>query len=115
MADDSTAIELSRSELREVAGYTVTCARPASLATTADRRLSGALGRPEEDPFAGGRRGELDGRRRPTSAEVDERTPGGIRTRIKQNWKISPPGATDYARSASVTIASASTGRDRRI
>jgi hypothetical protein len=49
MADDSTAIELSRSELREVAGYTVTCARPASLATTADRRLSGALGRPEED------------------------------------------------------------------
>ena len=29
MADDSTAIELSRSELREVAGYAVVCARPA--------------------------------------------------------------------------------------
>jgi hypothetical protein len=29
MADDSTTIELSRSELREVAGYTVACARPA--------------------------------------------------------------------------------------
>lgn len=41
MADDSTAIELSRSELREVAGYTVTCARPASLATTADRPTCG--------------------------------------------------------------------------
>ena len=29
MADDSTTIELSRSELREVAGYAVACARPA--------------------------------------------------------------------------------------
>jgi hypothetical protein len=29
MTDDSTAIELSRSELREVAGYAVACARPA--------------------------------------------------------------------------------------
>ena len=29
MADDSTTIELSRSELREVAGYAATCARPA--------------------------------------------------------------------------------------
>jgi hypothetical protein len=29
MADDSTTIELSRSELREVAGYAVVCARPA--------------------------------------------------------------------------------------
>jgi hypothetical protein len=28
MADDSPTIELSRSELREVAGYAVTCARP---------------------------------------------------------------------------------------
>jgi hypothetical protein len=29
MADDSTTIQLSRSELREVAGYAVVCARPA--------------------------------------------------------------------------------------
>src|SRR5688572_10536871 len=29
MADDSTTIELSRSELREVVGYAVACARPA--------------------------------------------------------------------------------------
>jgi hypothetical protein len=29
MADDSTTVELSRSELREVAGYAVACARPA--------------------------------------------------------------------------------------
>jgi hypothetical protein len=29
MADDSMTIELSRSELREVAGYAVACARPA--------------------------------------------------------------------------------------
>jgi len=29
MADDSTTIELSQSELREVAGYAVACARPA--------------------------------------------------------------------------------------
>jgi hypothetical protein len=29
MADDSTTIELSRSELREVAGYAVACARSA--------------------------------------------------------------------------------------
>jgi hypothetical protein len=29
MADDSTTIELSRSELREVAGYAAACARPA--------------------------------------------------------------------------------------
>lgn len=29
MADDSTTIELSRSELREVTGYAVACARPA--------------------------------------------------------------------------------------
>jgi hypothetical protein len=29
MADDSTTIELSRSELHEVAGYAVACARPA--------------------------------------------------------------------------------------
>jgi hypothetical protein len=29
MADDSRAIQLSRSELREVAGYAVACARPA--------------------------------------------------------------------------------------
>ena len=29
MADDSTTIELSRTELREVAGYAVACARPA--------------------------------------------------------------------------------------
>ncbi len=29
MADDSTTIELSRSELREVAGYAVACVRPA--------------------------------------------------------------------------------------
>jgi len=29
MADDSTTIELSRSELREVAGYAVACTRPA--------------------------------------------------------------------------------------
>ena len=29
MADDSTTIELSRSELRKVAGYAVACARPA--------------------------------------------------------------------------------------
>ena len=29
MADDSTTIELSRLELREVAGYAVACARPA--------------------------------------------------------------------------------------
>ena len=29
MADDSTTIELSRSELREVASYAVACARPA--------------------------------------------------------------------------------------
>jgi hypothetical protein len=29
LADDSTTIELSRSELREVAGYAVACARPA--------------------------------------------------------------------------------------
>jgi hypothetical protein len=29
MADDATTIELSRSELREVAGYAVACARPA--------------------------------------------------------------------------------------
>ena len=29
MADDSTAIELSHSELREVAGYAAACARPA--------------------------------------------------------------------------------------
>ncbi|MDA8369734.1 MAG: hypothetical protein M0026_07665 [Nocardiopsaceae bacterium] len=29
MADDSTAIELSRSELREGTGYAVACARPA--------------------------------------------------------------------------------------
>jgi hypothetical protein len=29
MADDSTTIELSRSELREVAGYAVACAWPA--------------------------------------------------------------------------------------
>jgi hypothetical protein len=29
MADDSTTIELSRSELREVAGYAVACSRPA--------------------------------------------------------------------------------------
>jgi hypothetical protein len=27
MADDATTIELSRSELREVAGYAVACAR----------------------------------------------------------------------------------------
>jgi hypothetical protein len=45
MADDSTAIELSRCELREVAGYTVTCARPASLATTADRPAPGVKAR----------------------------------------------------------------------
>jgi hypothetical protein len=29
MADDATTIELSRSELRQVAGYAVACARPA--------------------------------------------------------------------------------------
>jgi hypothetical protein len=29
MADDATTIDLSRSELREVAGYAVACARPA--------------------------------------------------------------------------------------
>ncbi|MFZ2177957.1 MAG: putative immunity protein [Rhodococcus sp. (in: high G+C Gram-positive bacteria)] len=29
MADDSTTVELGRSELREVAGYAVACARPA--------------------------------------------------------------------------------------
>jgi len=35
---------------------------------------------------------------------VDERTPGGIRTRIQQSNKISPPSATDCTRSVSVMI-----------
>ena len=38
MADDSTTIELSRSELREVAGYAVACARPALAIFESDRR-----------------------------------------------------------------------------
>lgn len=37
MADDSTTIELSRSELREVTGYAVTCARPALAIFERDR------------------------------------------------------------------------------
>ncbi|HEY0636502.1 MAG TPA: exonuclease SbcC [Pseudonocardiaceae bacterium] len=37
MADDPTAIELSRSELREVAGYAVACARPALAIFERDR------------------------------------------------------------------------------
>ena len=37
MADDSTTIELSRSELREVAGYAVACARPALVIFERDR------------------------------------------------------------------------------
>ena len=37
MADDSTPIELSRSELREVAGYAVACARPALAIFERDR------------------------------------------------------------------------------
>jgi hypothetical protein len=36
-ADDSTTIELSRSELREVAGYAVACARPALAIFERDR------------------------------------------------------------------------------
>src|SRR5918993_2866690 len=38
MADASTTIELSRSELREVAGYGVACARPALAIFESDRR-----------------------------------------------------------------------------
>ena len=38
MADDSRTIELSRSELREVAGYAVACARPALAIFESDRR-----------------------------------------------------------------------------
>jgi hypothetical protein len=37
MTDDSTTIELSRSELREVAGYAVACARPALAIFERDR------------------------------------------------------------------------------
>ncbi|GAA4069863.1 putative immunity protein [Actinomadura miaoliensis] len=37
MADDSTAIELSKSELREVTGYAVACARPALAIFERDR------------------------------------------------------------------------------
>ncbi len=37
MADDSTTIELSRSELREVASYAVACARPALAIFERDR------------------------------------------------------------------------------
>lgn len=37
VADDSTTIELSRSELREVAGYAVACARPALAIFERDR------------------------------------------------------------------------------
>jgi hypothetical protein len=42
MADDSTTIELSRSELREVAGYAVACARPALAIFERERRWSRA-------------------------------------------------------------------------
>ncbi|HJY43344.1 MAG TPA: exonuclease SbcC, partial [Propionibacteriaceae bacterium] len=37
MAHDSTTIKLSRSELREVAGYAVVCARPALAIFERDR------------------------------------------------------------------------------
>ena len=47
MAEDSTTIELSRSELREVAGYAVACARPALViferARPDDRRPRAAI------------------------------------------------------------------------
>ena len=47
MADDSTTIELSRSELREVANYAVVCARPAlaifERERPADRRPRAAI------------------------------------------------------------------------
>ncbi|MEU6040532.1 putative immunity protein [Actinomadura sp. NPDC047616] len=47
MADDSTAIELSKSELREVTGYAVACARPAlaifERARPDDRRPRAAI------------------------------------------------------------------------
>jgi hypothetical protein len=38
MADDSTTIELSPSELRAVAGYAVACARPALETFERERR-----------------------------------------------------------------------------
>lgn len=47
LADDSTTIELSRSELREVAGYAAACARPAlaifEQACPGDRRPRAAI------------------------------------------------------------------------
>ena len=42
MADDSTTIALSRSELREVAGYAVACARPALAIFERERLTIGA-------------------------------------------------------------------------
>ena len=42
MAEDSTTIELSRSELREVAGYAVACARPALVIFERARLTIGA-------------------------------------------------------------------------
>jgi immunity protein 5 of polymorphic toxin system len=39
MADDSTTIELTKSELREVAGYAAACARPALAIFERDRPL----------------------------------------------------------------------------
>jgi hypothetical protein len=49
MADDSPTIELSRSELREVAGYAAACARPA-LAIFERERPGDRRG---DDPAAG--------------------------------------------------------------
>jgi hypothetical protein len=49
MPDDFTTVELSRSELREVAGYAVACARPALAIFERehpdDQRARAAIGR----------------------------------------------------------------------
>ncbi len=67
MADDRTTIELSRSELRQVAGYAVACARPALAIFERDARsrilanpvVVDVLRRYPVAPRGGGRVGEL--------------------------------------------------------